>query len=183
LDHLQTEKGKRDMEVSAELRKPAMQEWVTAIEVTNLLLGGVTAVIHPTTYTTGVNCVKAIERSSSIVKTENLGDLLKVWTTPFVAASVISNRDTPLHRDNGATYGSMDVLASVGPFEHAKFMVPSLGYELLFSSGTVIGLLGRVVPHGAQASGERMCFAQYLRENILSTLRVDGPEWVNIVDI
>jgi hypothetical protein len=171
------------MEVSAELRKPDAQDWVSAMDGTNMLLGAVTAIIHPTTFMTGVNCINAIERSSDIAKSENLPDLLKVWTAPFVAASVISNRDTPLHRDNGATYGSMDVLASVGPFEEAKFMVPSLGYQFLFGSGTVIGLLGRVVPHAAEASGERLCYAQYLRENILSSLGVDSPGLMNIVDI
>lgn len=170
------------MEVAAELRKPAASAWVSAMEETNTLLGAVLGVIHPPTFNAGVNCIRNIEQSPEIAKRENLDDLLQVWTSPCVGVSVINNRNTPLHRDNGASYGSMDILSSVGHFYDARFMVPSLGYEFLFSSGTVFGLLGRIVPHAAEATGERLCVAQYLRENIFSTLGVEEPEWINIAD-
>jgi len=168
------------MEVAAELRKAPAREWVAAMEETNLFLGAVAGVINAEAFMTGVNCVQAIENDARIAKREMLDDLLTVWSSPFIAASLINNRNTPLHRDNGATYASMDMLASVGHFQSCKFMVPSLGYEFLFRSGTVIGLLGRVVPHEAEAIGERLCYAQYLRENILDTLGVDQPGWINI---
>jgi len=171
------------MEVAAELRTPEGQRWIAEMVQVNVLLGAIVKVIHPTTFATGAECVKAIGRSNKIEKAGNLKDLMKVWTSPFPAASVINNRDTPLHRDNGATFESMDFLTSVGPFEYAKFMTPSLGCEFLFRSGTVIGLLGRIVPHAAEAVGERLCYAQYLREIILAPLNVEGPKWVNISDI
>jgi hypothetical protein len=171
------------MEVGAELRTPEGQKWVAEMAETNTLLGAIVEVIHPTTFSTGAECIKAIGRSSVIEKAENLKDLMKVWTTPFPAASLINNRNTPLHRDNGATLGSMDFLTSVGPFEYAKFKVPGLGCEFLFKSGTVIGLLGRIVPHAADTVGERFCYAQYLREIILAPLDIEGPQWVNIVDV
>lgn len=171
------------MEVSAELRKPVVSAWVSVMETTNTLLGAVLGVIHPPTFNAGVNCVLGIERSPDIAKRENLDDLLQVWTSPCIAGSVINNRNTPLHRDNGASYGSMDILTSVGSFNKGRFMVPGLGYEFLFTSGSVFGLLGRIVQHGAEVDGERMCLAQYLRENIFSTLGVEEPEWINVNDI
>ena len=171
------------MEVSAELRKPEGSAWVSAMETTNTLLGAVLGVIHPPTFNAGVNCIQGIEQSPEIRKRENLDQLLNVWTSPCIAGSIINNRNTPLHRDNGASCGSMDIMASVEAFYKVTFTVPSLGYEFLFSSGSVFGLLGRIVPHGAEVEGERMCFAQYLRENIFSTLGVDEPEWINIENI
>ena len=71
----------------------------------------------------------------------------------------------------------MDTLTSVGPFQYGRFMVPTLGYQFLFGTGSLFGILGRIVPHAAEASGEQFCLAQYLRENILSTLGVEEPEW------
>jgi hypothetical protein len=171
------------MEVSAEMRTPAGAEWIAAMEETNTLLGAVLGVIHPPTFTTGTKCVHGIEQRSEIMKRENLNELLSVWTSPCVAGSIISNRNTPIHRDNGATYGSMDLLASVGDFNDGRFQVPSLGYEFLFSSGAVFALLGRILPHAAEVTGERVCVAQYLRENILETLGVEEPHWIRIQDI
>jgi hypothetical protein len=171
------------MEVAAELRKPVARQWLATMEETNIFLGGVIGLIHPTTFKTGASCIWAIASNGQIQKAENLPELMKIWTSPCTAASVINNRNTPIHRDNGATYGSMDFLTSVGPFSIARFMVPTLGYEFYFKSGTCIGLLGRIVPHAAEAAGERLCYAQYLRENILTTLGVDGPALVNINDL
>jgi len=166
-----------------ELQTPEGQNWVTKMAETNTLLGAIVGVIHPTTFETGAECIKAIDSSSVIEKAENLQQLMKVWTSPFPAASIINNWNTPLHRDNGATFSSMDFLTSVGPFEHAKFKVPSLGLDFVFRSGTVVRLLRRIVPHGAESVGERFCYAQYLREMILAPLDVEGPQWVNISDV
>jgi len=168
------------MEVGAELRNPADREWVAAMAETNLLIRGAVGLIHPATFETGISCIKAIGRNDKICKRENLEELMKMWTSPCTAASVINNRDTPLHRDNGATYGSMDFLTSVGGFDFGSFTVPSLGYKFIFISGTVIGLLGRVVPHAAQVDGERLCYAQYLREVIMTPLGVAEPTFVNL---
>ena len=171
------------MEVAAELRKPVARQWLDGMAGTNLLLGAVVGLIHPTSFKTGAECVSAIGNNENIQKAENLGELMKIWTSPFPAASVINNRDTPIHRDNGATYASMDCLTSVGPFAIGKFIVPAIGLEFLFRSGTVICLLGRVLPHAAEVTGERMCYAQYLRENILSTLGVAEPAFIAIQDL
>ncbi len=165
------------MEVSAEMRNPAGQEWVSAVTETNELLGAVVSIMHPATFLTGIQCIKGIQESDDIAKRDNLNELLEVWTSPFIAGSIINNRSTPLHRDNGASYSAMDTLTSVGPFQYGRFMVPTLGYQFLFGTGSLFGILGRIVPHAAEASGERFCLAQYLRENILSTLGVEEPEW------
>jgi len=170
--------------MGAELRKPAVREWVSVMEESNLLLGGIIGVMNPSTFTTGVNCIKAVQSNvESIAKSEGIEDLLEIWTSPLLAASVINNRNTPVHRDNGATYCSMDFLTSTGSFTDGVFMVPGLGYRFLFKSGTLIGLLGRIVPHAADVSGERLCYAQYLREDVLHALGVEEPDWVNVRSI
>jgi hypothetical protein len=77
----------------------------------------------------------------------------------------------------------MDVVVSVGTYTTGEFKVSGLGLKFSYRPGTVIGLLGRLVRHEAAATGGRLCFAQYLRESVLDSLKVPRPDWVNIQDI
>ena len=178
-----TGQGVVDMEVSAEMRKPAAQKWIRVMEETMALLGGVLAVINPATFNAGITCVKAMSESDSIAKAEHFGDILETWTSPYTAISLMSNRDTPLHRDNGGGYSYMDMLLSVSEYTHGEFHAPGLGKTYWYVPGTVIGICGRVVRHGAAASGERLCIAQYLRSNVMRSLGIPNPEWVNVIDL
>ena len=77
----------------------------------------------------------------------------------------------------------MDLLVSVGSYRDSEFHIPGLGLKLWYRPGMVIGLLGRVVRHGAVAFGGRLCFAQYLSENVLNKLQIPHPKWIYIQDI
>lgn len=176
-------KGHLDLEVGAELRRAAGLAWVQSMERSTAFLGAVLAVAHPETFETGMNCVKAIGESKNITKTENLEDLMAVWSTPYTTTSLMSNRDSPLHRDVGASPTCMDLLVSVGTYTSGEFHVPGLGLRLWYRPGTVIGLLGRAIRHGAMAFGGRLVFAQYLRETVLEALEIPAPDWVYIQDL
>jgi hypothetical protein len=176
-------KGDLDLEVGAELRRASGLAWVQSMERTTAFLGAVLAVAHPATFQTGMECVKAIGNSKKVAKTETLKDLMGVWSSPFTTTSLMSNRDSPLHRDVGASPTCMDLLVSVGSYPSGEFHVPGLGLRLWYRPGTVIGLLGRMVRHGAVAFGGRLCFAQYLRERVLQALEIPAPDWVYIQDI
>jgi len=171
------------MEVGAELRKEAGPKWVRLMERTTAFLGAVLAAAHPATFDTGMKCVQAIGTGKKVAKTENLEELMDIWSSPFTTMSLMSNRDSPQHRDTGATHTCMDWLVSVGTYKSGHFQLPGLGLTLWYRPGTVIGLLGRVVRHGAVAFGGRLCFAQYLRESVLKTLGIAEPDWVNIADL
>jgi hypothetical protein len=176
-------KGDLDLEVGAELRRTTGLAWVKSMERSTAFLGAVLAVAHPATYETGMNCVKAIGESKNVAKTENLEDLMAVWSTPYTTTSLMSNRDSPLHRDVGASPTCMDLLVSVGTYTSGEFLVPGLGLRLWYRPGTVIGLLGRAVRHGAVAFGGRLVFAQYLRESVLEALELPAPDWVFVQDL
>jgi hypothetical protein len=153
------------------------------MERSTAFLGAVLAVAHPATFKTGMKCVKTIGESREVRKTENLKALMEVWSSPFTTTSLMSNRDSPLHRDVGASPTCMDLLVSVGTYTSGEFLVPGLGLRLWYRPGTVIGLLGRAVRHGAVAFGGRLCFAQYLRESVLEALQIPTPDWVYIQDL
>ena len=176
-------KGDLDMEVGAELRRPSGLAWVRAMERSTAFLGAVLAVAHPATYRTGMECVNTIGNSKRVAKSENLQELMEVWSSPFTTTSLMSNRDTLLHRDVGGSAKYMDFLVSVGTYTSGEFKAPGLGLRFWYRPGTVVGLLGRVVRHGAAAYGGRLCLAQYLRESVIEDLEIPAPDWVYLQDL
>jgi hypothetical protein len=79
------------MEVAAELRMPVARQWLAMMKQTNIFLGGIIGLIHPTTFETGSECVWAIGRDNQIQKADTLSKLMGIWTSPCTAASVINN--------------------------------------------------------------------------------------------
>jgi len=173
-----------DLEVSAELKKVPLLQWTAEVEETAALLGAALSIINPEVYRAGISCIrKFAENPAKINKNETLGEVLRIWASPYTACSLINNRDTPHHRDNGAGYSAMDLLVTVGDYHNGTLDLPGLGYRFLYSSGTVVGIAGRVVRHGVQAKGDRLCWANYLRESVLEAMEIPEPSWVFLRDI
>src|ERR1700688_366737 len=102
------------MEVAAALRNPLAQEWVYQMEETCAFLGGILSIINPAQFKAGSACVEALWRHpEKIAKREDLERLLVNWSSLYSAFSVMNNRDSPFHRDDGGGYSSMDLLTSV----------------------------------------------------------------------
>lgn len=172
------------MEVGAALKKAEGRQWVAEIEETTALLGGIMSIINPSQYQAGIACIEAIAICQRYInKAEYLRELLAVWGAPFNVISVMNNRDSPLHRDTGGGYSTMDMMFSVGPYAECRFLVPGVGAELWYRSGTVIALAGRVVRHGAKADGDRLCVAFYSRQNVWTAFNIPEPQWTSIVNI
>lgn len=172
--------------MSAELRNAESNghQWVKAMADTLMLLGAVVSIINPGVYETGTHFIQKLkENPHCVAKNENLAALLDSWTSPYTSASLISNRDSPLHRDNSGGYSTMDLLLSIGNYSHGRFHVPGLGYDFMYTPGTVIGIVGRVLMHGATSAGDRLCFAQWNKQNVLDSLGIDATKWVNIDDL
>jgi hypothetical protein len=172
------------LEVAAELRKPTARVWLEAVQDHIAFLGAVLSVINPNQFNSGISTIERIRSNpEKVKKREVLPDLLNIWTSPSLAMSLMSNRDSPYHHDNGGSYASMDMLVSVGNYKEGKFQAPGLGMEFSYSSGTVITVAGRVIRHGATTDAERLCMSLYQKENIFLALDVSEPDWVHIDDL
>ena len=174
------------MEVSAELRKPDSDahQWLKGMEDTSMLLGAIISIINPGVFETGKSFIQEMYRHPDrVAKRENLTALLESWTSPYTSASLMSNRDSPLHRDGSGGYSTMDLLLSIGNYCNGRFHVPGLGYDFMYTAGSVVGLVGRVLLHGATSSGERLCYAQWNKQNVLDSLHLPETEWINVDDL
>ena len=173
----------KDMELAAELRKPLLRAWLSETGETSALIGAAVSAMNPEVFSAGLKCIEKVTRNPDVVtKGQHLSEVLAMWTSPYTGFSLINNRDTPLHRDNGAGYTAMDTLLTVGEYKNGWIYLPGLGYRLFYNSGTMVMLAGRVIRHAAAADGERLCCSWYLRSNVLQALNVEEPGWVNIDD-
>jgi RNA polymerase subunit RPABC4/transcription elongation factor Spt4 len=154
-----------DMNMSASLKQGRTgdkgRQWLTASGESLALLSAVLRVIHPEQYALGRSTMEKLAGRA------DLFDVVKIWSSVFNGLQVISNRECPIHRDNKSRSEWYDLLATIGPYRSAVFEMPGIGIRLAYPTSTVIGLCGRVLRHGVSAAdGERICIAQYMRENV-----------------
>lgn len=141
-------------------------------------MGGVLNIIHPELYGVGIEALRAFkEHPEKISKGEQLSAVLNVWSSPFTAITVISNRDTPYHRDNGANHPWFDILLAVGEYENGRLELPGLGMRFKYDPGTAVSLTGRVLQHGATCPGDRACIVYHMRSNVVQKLGIPSPLW------
>jgi len=137
--------------------------------------------MHPELYTAGCEAMKLIVREPNRVrKGYTLHDIFQVWALPHNVVSVISNRQTPLHRDSGNAFPWPDMLLALGSYECGELNLPGLGLGLRYKSGTAVGILSRLIRHGAECDGQRACIALYMKENVLKELEMGDVGWMNM---
>lgn len=147
------------------------------------LVGAAMAIIQPELFKMGIEGIRALNSIGVVSKAETLPMILQNWSAPFTGLSLMNNRRTPAHRDNGGGYRWMDLLITVGKYKRGLLDLPGLGIKVLYSAGTAVAVTGRIVRHAASAEGERLCVAYYMRENVVQKLCLGDPNWAHIGDI
>jgi len=169
------------MEVSSALTKEQNVEWLHCCETGIAVLGGILNVMHPALYQAGIDTMQKLAASSNKIKKGHLlKDILKIWASPYGVINIISNQQTPVHRDNGSSYSCMDTLVTVGDYQDGTFEIPGLGIDLRYAPGTIIGISSRILRHGAKYKRDRACIAFYMKESVMSTVGISSSTWMNI---
>ncbi|RXW17954.1 hypothetical protein EST38_g7892 [Candolleomyces aberdarensis] len=140
-------------------------EWLT---VTNSLIGVLLALVHPELYDLQMQVLQELYVGDVDVSDRKL--LLEVfehWATPFSAFGVITNRETPLHRDSMGGKFLFDMVATFGRYRQGRFIIPLLNSRFAYNPGAAIVFPGHLMAHGASVvEGERVCLASYMRPNV-----------------
>jgi len=154
--------------------------WLDEIQDLSALIGGILSIVHPTLYQVGLQAFKHLASDTSTVQEHNRYlQILKLWTTPFSGMSVISNRETPIHRDVQSRHSWYDILLTLGDYSNGRIELPSLGVRLQYDPGTVVALAGKVVPHGVpECDGNRVCLAYFMRNNVHERAGVPIGSWM-----
>ena len=101
--------------------------------------------------------------------------LMKMWGTSFTGLSVISERETPYHRDGQNANWMYDLLVNIGsiPDPDIRAQLPNIGIRFRYDSGTVLAILGKAIRHGVSRTNiDRYCLAFFMREAVSNRLGV-----------
>jgi hypothetical protein len=140
---------------------------------TSALLSAILRVIHPALYECGRETIQRLHGHPE------LHPALEKWPSVFNAITILSNRETPLHRDNYSRPEWYDILTSVGPYQNAVLDFPGVGLKLAYDSGTVVGFSGKVLRHGVRkCEGERVCLAYYMRDKVHERMGTEVAQWM-----
>jgi hypothetical protein len=155
--------------------------WVNQTQWAAALVGGILSLIHPQQYVIGhMALLKVVERPDCVSYLSDVKNILRFWASPFTAASVVVNRQTPVHRDIQGQHPWMDMLLTYGPNQGARMELCSLGVRLSYEPGTMVAICGKVVPHGvSDCVGERACIAYYMRDMVHARLQIPAGTWMN----
>jgi hypothetical protein len=124
-------------------------------------------VMHPRQYWEGLTNILALGPIAEDMQLQQMPEKLREWASVFCALSVISNRETPLHRDALSRMQWFDILTSVGRYSDARMSLPSIEIDLRYDPGVMVGMSGRAVRHGVhKVDGDRICWAWYMRDNV-----------------
>jgi hypothetical protein len=111
------------------------------------LMGALLSIVHPELYQIGWEVLKKVADSPDMVKDgEEVLEVLRLWTTPFLEYGFISNCTTPFHQDNNSQGQWYDCLMTIGEYEKgAQLKLKNLGLDLDYPSGMMVFLLEKIV--------------------------------------
>ncbi|KAJ3531312.1 hypothetical protein NMY22_g8206 [Coprinellus aureogranulatus] len=136
---------------SVNLRDPdgGAMDFLEDMERVNCLISGLLAIIHPELYKEQVAVLEelALGRARHSDR-EVMMEAFKHWATPFTGFALISNRETPFHRDSTGGKTLFDILAAFGRYRNGRFEVPLLNSRFMYNPGTAITLPGGLLQHG-----------------------------------
>ncbi|KAG2108098.1 hypothetical protein BD769DRAFT_1352873 [Suillus cothurnatus] len=153
--------------VSASLQGPVGNMYLNSIARPAVIASAALRVMHPRQYWEGLTNMVTLGSLANEMELQQMPEKLCKWASVFSALSIVSNRETPFHRDTLSRMQWFDILTSVGHYSHARMLLPSLQIDLRYDSGVMVGMSGRAVRHGVhKVDGDRICWAWYMRDNL-----------------
>jgi len=137
-----------------------------------MLVNAILRVVHPELYFMARGAMEKLHEEAELT------ELLEIWASVFNGCQILSNRETPLHRDNNSCWEWYDLLCSIGPYADASFELPGVGLRFPYDTGVIVAICGRILRHGVSvANGDRICIAYYMRENVQRRLSSQLATW------
>jgi hypothetical protein len=140
------------------------------------LLNAVLSMIHPELYQAGLQATRFLKGANAL-----LNRSVAAWPSVFSGITVISNRQTPPHRDRGGWAQSYDLLVSAGTHAHSVLGLSDVDARLVYRPGAVVAVCGKLLRHDVLQwdGGERVCFAHYMKDAVLNRLEIARAAWVD----
>jgi hypothetical protein len=160
--------------MSTSLKDSKATTWLAGISQTERDVDTIFSLVSPTLYQ---SATRATEKIKDEKAHPNVGD----WPCSFSGLAVISNRKTLDHRDAGGCHEWYDLLVAAGTYQKAYLDIWDIGARFEYQPGTAIAVCGKLFKHAVYEweGGERLCYAHYMRNNVLDRLHMEKSGWVN----
>ena len=167
--------------VSTDYRTERAAKFIRHIRHAEAILNCIGMLICPELFTAGAKAISKLKNGENL---DEWYDNVKLWPSFFSGLEVISNRTTLVHRDSKSAPAMYDFLVSAGNHKETWFTLPDIKTKLLYESGTVTAICGKVLRHGVktwQKDTNRLCIAHFMRDRVHERLSIPRPDWVTDV--
>ncbi|KAG0692170.1 hypothetical protein DFH29DRAFT_882933 [Suillus ampliporus] len=127
-------KNQLDPQVSASLKGASSEKILKAIARPAAIATAALRVMHPEQYWAGLRAFGSLGEKAQSKELLKMSETLQYWASVFNSLSVISNRQTPNHRDHLSIPECFDILTSVGNYSNARMSMPSLQLEFRYQA-------------------------------------------------
>ncbi|EAU85137.2 hypothetical protein CC1G_08110 [Coprinopsis cinerea okayama7 len=147
------------------------------ITLASALVGAILSQINLDLFEKGMAVMAELYGNMELTKDHAIvAQVIEIWFSPFSSASLIVNRETPIHRDTSGPMEGMEMVVTGGNYSNGRFLTPSFNRSWVYNPGCVVALMGKLVPHGVpHVDGERYCIAYFWRQRLFEAAGVDFP--------
>ncbi|TFK80966.1 hypothetical protein K466DRAFT_502948 [Polyporus arcularius HHB13444] len=160
---------------SASMRRVGSIAWCRDMRETSALFSAILRVAHPELYSAGRSSLlelSALERAE---------DPLPFWPSIFNTVQLLSNRESPFHRDTAGQPSWYDLLVTLGNYRRAELVLRNLGVQVAYKPGTIALLSSLVIHHGVRAvEPDRLCYSWFMSEALHKNLGVPTVPWMSL---
>lgn len=147
--------------------------WLTAIHDSAAVLSAMMSIMHPDLYAAGHTCME------TLLADVQYPAIVNAWSSIFNGVQVISNRETPPHRDKNSRKEWFDLLTTVGSYGALEMQLDGPNITIDYRAGSVVALCGKLLRHGVnKCDAERICYAYFMRDSVHASLNVKAPHWM-----
>ncbi|KAG1792292.1 uncharacterized protein HD556DRAFT_1309367 [Suillus plorans] len=171
-----------DPEVSASLKGPFSEKILKAIARPTAITSAAFRVMHPEQYWAGLRAFAGLGEKAESKELPQMSETLQYWASVFNSLSIISNWQTPNHRDHLSIPECFDILTTVGNYSNAHISMPSLQLEFRYNPGCMVAFFsGRIVRHGVhEVEGDQVAWAWYMRDSVHICAGVPSCGWARV---
>ncbi|KAG2354088.1 hypothetical protein BDR07DRAFT_1282415, partial [Suillus spraguei] len=92
--------------------------------------------------------------------------------------TVISNWQTPNHRDHMSIAECFNILTTLGNYLNACMSMPSLQLEFMYDPSCMMAFSGKIVRHGVhEVQGDQIAWAWYMKDSVHIYAGVPSCGW------
>lgn len=145
------------------------------------MVDAVNSLVNPDQYKRGVELMSKLRTySKDRGELAKIGAAAKDWPSSFSGISILANRKTQEHRDNGGHWAWYDMLLTAGSYTHCTLDLPDLDINIAYPPRSLIALTGKTLKHAVPdwEGGDRICWAHFIRRMLLHKHQLVYPGWV-----